>query len=72
MRDSDEEASKLVIWMPTDSNPSRGRRRITYIDNLLQDTGMDSVQELRTIMKDRECWRNRVDSVLERPERRQR
>ncbi len=68
VRHRDEEASKLVLWMPSDGHPSRGRRRTTYVDNLLQDTGMDSTQELRTIMEDRECWKSRVDSVLKRPE----
>ena len=40
---------------------NRGRRRMTYIDDLLRDT------ELRTIMEDRELWSNHVNSIFERP-----
>ena len=70
MRHSEEEASKLVLWIPADGRPNRGRRRVTYIDNLLQDTGLENIEELQTAMQDRENWRSRVDSVVKRPERR--
>ena len=63
IRHSDEEANKLVLWQPTDGKPSRGRRRITYLDNLLEDTGMDNAPELRSIMENRECWRKCVKDV---------
>ena len=72
VRHSDEVGNKLVLLMPTDGNPNRGRRRKTYIGNLLQDTEPDSVQELRTIMEDRELWKYHVNSILERPNRRRR
>ena len=69
MRHSEKEASKLVLWIPTDGHPNRGRRRVTYIDNLLQDTDLESVQDLQTVMQDLEHWRTRVDSVVKGPER---
>ena len=71
VRHDEEIANKLVLWQPTDGHANRGRRRLTYIDNLLQDTGMHNASELRTAMTDRECWKGRVYSVG-RPERRPR
>ena len=38
VRHDDEVANKLVLWQPTDT--IRGRQKITYVDNLLQDTGL--------------------------------
>ena len=63
MRHTDEMANRLVLWQPTEGRPGRGRRRVSYVDNLLQDTGMDNVEELRTIMEDRVEWKNRVKDV---------
>ena len=68
VRHSEEEASKLVLWQPTEGRP----RRVTYIDNLLQDTGMENTQELRTSMEDRESWRMRVEEDVGRPDGRPR
>ena len=63
IRHCDEVASKLVLWQPTEGRTSRGRRRLTYVDTLLEDTGMESIQELRTIMEERDEWRKRVKAV---------
>ena len=52
IRHSKDEASKSVLGIPTDGNPNRARRRVTFIDNLLQDTGLESVQDLQTVMQD--------------------
>ena len=60
IRHNDEIGNKLVLWKPTEGKTNRGRRKITYVDNLLEDTGMEGIQELRTIMEDREEWRKRV------------
>ena len=61
IRHTEEIANSLVLWQPTVGKTGRGRRRINYVDNLLQDTGMDNVDELRTIMEDRAEWTNRVN-----------
>ena len=57
IKHNDEAANKLVLWQPTEGITNRGRRKITYVDVLLEDTQMQSVQELRTIMKDRKDGR---------------
>ena len=56
-------ANKFVLWQPTKGRTGRGRRRVNYIDNLLQDAEMDNVEELRTIMADSMEWRKRVKDV---------
>ena len=70
VRHNDEIASELVLWEPTDGHASRGRRRVSYIDNLLDDTGCDNKVELKSLMMDRKEWRKRVHDD-ERPGGRQ-
>jgi len=41
----EEEASKLLMWQPDRGRANRGRRRTTYIDTLLDDTGCTTTQE---------------------------
>ena len=60
VRHEDEEASKLVLWKPTHGKSNRGRKRITYTDNLLNDVGAVNINELKSMMEDRELWREEV------------
>ena len=62
-RHKEEIASKLVMWEPTEGKRSRGRRRITYIDNLLEDAGVNNTAELQTLMEEREYWWQHVDDA---------
>ena len=59
-RHKEEIASQLVLWEPVEGKRNRGRQNTTYIDNLLQDTGMANTQELCTVMEDRTGWRKLV------------
>jgi len=45
----EEEASKLLMWQPDRGRANRGRRRTTYIDTLLDDTGCTPTQEFLLI-----------------------
>ena len=56
VRHEDEVANKLVLWQPTDGHANRGRQKMTYVDNLLQDTGLGNTSELQTVWVDRGCW----------------
>ena len=60
MRHDDEVASKLVLWKPTYGKNNRGRQRITYTDTLLKDVDAANINELKTMMLDRELWREEV------------
>ena len=46
--------NKLVIWEPANSHARRGRKIITYVDNLKEDSGQDNINEMRTMMLDRD------------------
>ena len=65
-RHKEEIASKLVLWEPLDGTRSRGKQKITFIDTLLQDSGLDNTKELGTIMEDRKEWK-RVVACAGRP-----
>ena len=41
----------------------RGRHRISYIHNLLADTGACNTNELAKMMNEREDWKKRVFEV---------
>ena len=69
VRHDDEVANKLALWQPTDGHANRGRQ--TYVDNLLQNTGLGNTSELQTVMTDRGCWKGCVFNAG-RPERRPR
>ena len=60
MRHEEEEASKLVLWQPTQGYRKRGRRAVNYIDTLLEDAGLENISELKTAMLDRDGWRERA------------
>ena len=60
VRHDNEEASKLVFWEPTDGRVNRGRRPVSYIDNLKRDTGLDDIMEIKSIMNDRRRWKEIV------------
>ena len=63
VRHPEEEASKLVLWQPKMGSAKVGRRAKTYIDVLLDDCNLETVDELRTAMVDREHWKRRSDSM---------
>ena len=71
VRHDDEVANKLVLCQPADGHANRGRQKLTYVDNLLQDTGLENISELQTVMMDRVCWKGCVFNAG-RPERRPR
>ena len=62
VRHPEEEASKLVLWHPKQGKRKKGRQAVTYIDTLMEDTGIQNVEELRTAMMDRNGWRSRAAS----------
>ncbi len=62
-RHKEEIASDLVLWEPLDGKRKRGRQRTTYVDNLLDDTGLDNTKELSALIQDRTVWWNVVADV---------
>ena len=60
VRHDNELAHNLVLWEPTRGRRNRGRQPVKYTDVLKQDTGLESMDELRTAMMDRDEWRKRI------------
>ena len=62
VRLSEEVESNLVFWKPSHGKSNRGRKRKTYLDNLMNDTNMERLDELRSLMMDRDFWRRLVNN----------
>ena len=50
VRHKEEEASQLVLRHPQHGKTKRGKPNTTYIHTLHEDTGFDTIEELRTVM----------------------
>jgi len=57
VRHSELEVSNLVLWEPTQGKFNRESQRLTYVDKLRKDTGLQTTAELKTLMKDKCEWR---------------
>ena len=60
VRHTEKEASKTVLWIPTDGRVNRGRKSTTYIDVLKRYNGLQDTDELGVAMLDRNLWKNFV------------
>ena len=61
VRHQKEKASKLPLWQPAHGKRSDGRRKLSYIDTLLNDTGLDNIGGFRAAMIHRDTWRRLTD-----------
>ena len=63
VRHPEEEAStgKLVLWQPMSGCTNMGKPVVTHIDNLKSDTKLESAEELKTAMLDRETLKRRTE-----------
>ena len=59
-RDESSPAHHTVTWDPSHGTLSRGRPTQTFVNTLLNDTGLDNITELECCMKDKINWRSRV------------
>ena len=64
MRHDNEMAHKLVLWEPTNGSARRGRKTITFVDNLREDIGLDDINEIKTMMLDRDVWREKAKKSI--------
>lgn len=61
-RSKEELAHQLLLWEPTHGKRSRGRPRRTYVDQLMDDTGLRK-EELPKAMEDRDYWKDKVMDI---------
>ena len=60
-RHDEEIAHNLLFWMPTNGKNKRGRPQKTYIDQLIEDTGLQ-MEELKILMANREERKSFINS----------
>ena len=65
LRSREEVIHQLLLWEPSHGKRSRGRPAKTFIDQLTGDTGIES-DELKTVMEDRDGWKEVVRNVRPR------
>ena len=63
VRHKEKEASKVMLWQLQHGQTKRGRPRNTHRHTLLEDTGLGTFGELRTVMLDQTDWRGRIHVV---------
>ena len=63
-RSKEELASDVLLWTPLHGKSRVGRPAITYVDQLMRDTGC-TIDELPTAMQDRDGWKKRVMAIRE-------
>ena len=51
-----EVVKELLFWEPTQGSKSRGRPAITYVDQLISDTGLPK-RDIQRAMDNREMWK---------------
>jgi len=56
VRHSKLEVSNLILWELTQGKFNRGSQRLTYVDRLRKDIGLQTTAELKTLMKDKCVW----------------
>ena len=47
-----------VLWNPVRGKRSRGRPKLTLIDQMKDDTGLDDLEEIGKLMQDRSVWKS--------------
>ena len=67
IRHDDLVAHKLILWEPTHGHRSRGRPKLSYVDNLRKDMELKCTDEIRALMNDRTLWRSAIDSRTLQP-----
>ena len=60
-RHDEEIGHKLLFWMSANGKSKRGRPQKTYIDQLIEDTGLQ-MEELKTLMANREERKSFINS----------
>ena len=63
---SRKSASKLLFWSPNEGKRGVGRGMKNFTTMLQEDTGIQSLQEIQTLMEDKNLWRLRVNDSIEK------
>ena len=66
VRHPEEIASQLVLWQPVRGNAGRGGKTTDFIDVIKRGTNLDSIEDIRNVMLDRNWWREFVNLARSR------
>ena len=66
VRAENQPASKLLFWSPNEGKRGVGRGMKNFTTMLQDDTGIQSIQEIQTLMGDKNLWRLTVNDSLEK------
>ena len=58
---------KLVLWEPKHGHRRQGGSKITFVDTLRKDTGLECVNEISGLMTNICLWRTSIDSRTLQP-----
>ena len=64
-RNKEEVVSDLILWQPSHGRRKRGRPAKTFIDQIMNDTGISNIDELKNAMENRDDWKLRVNVCRE-------
>lgn len=60
VRYPEEIASAWILWQPLQGRLNRGRKQMTYVDNLMKGANMERMEKLRSLMPYKDTWREVV------------
>ena len=66
-RATDQPVSELLSWFPQTGTTNRGRPATTFTKTLKEDTGLENMQEIINVMKDKAAWKELVSNVCDIP-----
>ena len=55
----------VLLWEPSHGKTKRGRPKLTFVDTIRRDTGVKRIDEIASMMADRDLWRELTYSVRE-------
>ena len=65
-RSKNELVSDVLLWQPQHGKNARGRPAKTYIDQLRDDTDLQTSREMKTAMEDRDGWKKMLNVMEDR------
>ena len=60
----------MMTWQHTNfsfGNLGRGRPPLTFVDNLISDTGLKNTGEIKKLAADRKLWRHIIETRTLKP-----